>query len=67
VRTHEMYLAPLDDCNFAYFVTRMWWMPWRYSVWAQPTREPAHIVATNFTRDQAKGLLKFFGAYNIGE
>ena len=67
MRTHEMYLAPLNDPHYAYFVTRMWWKPWRYNVWVQPLTESAHIVATNFTRDQAKGLLKFFGAHNIGD
>jgi hypothetical protein len=68
VKPDVMYLAALDDSYYAYFVTRVWWKPWRYNVWAQPMSwAPAQLVMTNISRDHALGLLKFFGAYNIGD
>jgi hypothetical protein len=67
MKAYEMYLAPMDDIYFGYYVTRMLWKPWRYTLWAQPTTKPAQIIATNFTRDQAVGLLRFFGVLNLGD
>jgi hypothetical protein len=67
VKVGDVYIAPLDSPDYGYFVTRMWWKPWRYNVWAQPMHDKPRRIATDFKRSAAVGLLKFLQAYNIGD
>lgn len=65
--TNEIYPAPLGSPHYGYFVTRVMVTPWRYNVWALPLRGPDQLIASNLRRDEARGMLKIMGAYNVGE
>jgi hypothetical protein len=68
VKVGDVYMAPLDSPDFGYFVTRIWWKPWRYNVWAITIRDDKpRRIATEFNRSAAVGLLKFLEAHNIGD
>lgn len=65
--TNEIYHAPIGSPYFGFYVTRVMVTPWRYNVWAVPLLEPKQLLASNLRRDEARGMLKLLGAYNVGE
>lgn len=71
MRHNHRYLAPLESNFYAFTPKRRWYAPWVWDVYAEEwgpgpsLATTTKLLVSNVRYDNAKGLLKMLGAYNV--
>jgi hypothetical protein len=67
MKPNTIYLGPVDRPYYGFYVTRVWFAPWRFNVWAIELHRHKEQLASNISRAEAWGLLKLMGAMKLGD